>query len=313
MSTDAIDVATITVNAAIDRMTTIDNFRAGTVNRVSESRDTPGGKGVNVASALADYGLRVAVTGLLGRENDAAFGELFASKGIADRFVRINGETRVGIKIVDPASSETTDINFPGAAAARADLPALLSATASIRARWWLVAGSLPPGVEPTFYRELIRGLKERGASVALDTSGAALRAGIEAGPDIIKPNVHELEALLGRKLGSIDGIVEAARELLKKGVAMVVVSMGAEGACFVTPEATVITRSSDIKVLSTVGAGDAMVAGILAAQVLDLPLVETARLASAFALVKLKGCSCSWTQVNEGLREVACRSISAG
>jgi 1-phosphofructokinase len=108
------DVVTVTLNPAIDRTVTIRNFTAGAVNRVEQERSNPGGKGVNVASALSDYGYQVAVTGFLGRENSAPFEELFARKKIADRFVRIAGRTRMGIKITDPTLHQTTDINFPG-------------------------------------------------------------------------------------------------------------------------------------------------------------------------------------------------------
>ena len=108
------DVVTVTLNPAIDRTVTIRNFTAGAVNRVEQERSIPGGKGVNVPTALADYGHQVAVTGFLGRENSAPFEDLFARKKIEDRFVRIAGRTRVGIKITDPALHQTADINFPG-------------------------------------------------------------------------------------------------------------------------------------------------------------------------------------------------------
>src|SRR3712207_3957269 len=108
------DVLTVTLNPAIDRTVTIHGFAAGGVDRVEQVQQNPGGKGVNVAVTLADAGHSAAVTGFLGRENIASFEQLFAQKQIDDRFVRIAGQTRVGIKIVDPAQQQTTDINFPG-------------------------------------------------------------------------------------------------------------------------------------------------------------------------------------------------------
>jgi 1-phosphofructokinase len=127
--------------------------------------------------------------------------------------------------------------------------------------------------------------LKARGARVALDASGDALREAIEAGPYIVKPNIAELEALLGKELAGTHAVIAAARALLAKGIELVAVSMGREGACFVTAAEAVIARPPDVEVGSTVGAGDAMVAGIVAAQIRGLPLEECARLASAFSL----------------------------
>jgi len=290
MKTDTLDIATVTLNPAIDRTVTISNFTAGAVNRVEASQDGPGGKGVNVASALADCALRTVATGFLGRENADIFEALFARKNIQDRFVRIAGRTRVGIKITDPVRALTTDINFPGPAPSPADVAALHETLAALHSAWWVVAGSIPPGLDPGIYREIIAALKARGSRVVLDASGEALRHAIEAGPHIVKPNLAELRALLGKRLTGTDSVIKAARKLLAKGIEMVVVSMGREGACFVTAAEAVIARSPDVEVGSTVGAGDAMVAGCVAAQIRGLPIDECARLASAFSLRLLTG-----------------------
>jgi 1-phosphofructokinase len=279
------DAVTVTLNAAIDRTISIANFTAGAVNRVEHERSTPGGKGINVASALADAGRAVAVSGFLGRSNVEPFEELFARKRIADHSVRVAGETRVGIKIVDPALGHTTDINFPGAAPDRADLEELIRRLASLDAEWWVLSGSLPPGVEPEIYRDLVRTIKARGRRVLVDTSGEPLRHALEAAPHVVKPNVHEIEALLGRGLPDAATVVGAARELVASGIELVVVSMGQEGACLVTAGDAWLARPPDVEVRSTVGAGDAMVAGIVDAQLETLPLEACARVATAFAV----------------------------
>jgi 1-phosphofructokinase len=281
-------VVTITLNAAIDRTVSISNFTAGAVNRVESVRSNPGGKGVNVASALADYGHDVAVTGFLGRANAGAFEELFSQKKIADHFVRIAGQTRIGIKITDPVKNETTDINFPGPQPSEAEVSMLLSQIAALEAEWFVVAGSLPPGVEPGIYRDIIARLRRRGAKVLLDTSGDPFPLALEAKPSAIKPNIHEFEAYIGRSLPNEKEVIAAARELIGRGIELVVVSMGKEGACFVTPDEAVIAHPPDIEVKSTVGAGDAMVAGILSGQLQQLSLGECARLATAFSVDKL-------------------------
>lgn len=278
-------VVTVTLNPAIDRTVSIPNFAAGEVNRVEQAQDHPGGKGVNVAVTLADAGHSVAVTGLLGRENATSFEDLFAQKGIADQFVRIAGRTRVGIKIVDPAQGQTTDINFPGPTPAPDDLGTLRARLAATAAPWVVLAGSVPPGVPPTVYRDFVATLKAAGRRVVLDTSGSPLESALEAAPDIVKPNVHELEALVGAPLKDRAAVVEAAHTLLAQGVALVVVSMGGDGALFLTADAGVLARPPAVTVRSTVGAGDAMVAGIVAAQLRGLSLADGARLATAFAV----------------------------
>lgn len=293
-STGDYEVLTVTLNPAIDRTVTIANFTAGAVNRVEHMVQNPGGKGVNVAATLADAGHRVAVTGYLGRENCASFEDLFAHKGIGDHFVRIAGQTRVGIKIVDPAQGQTTDINFPGPAPQAADSEALLARLSTIALRagarangaaWAVLAGSLPQGVPPTIYGELVALLKARGVRVALDSSGEPLRHALAAAPQFVKPNIHELEALLGTTLPDSAAVLAAATRLLSQGVELVVISMGREGALFLRGDEVVRARPPAVTVQSTVGAGDAMVAGIVASQLRGLSLAETARLATAFSV----------------------------
>lgn len=279
------EVVTVTLNPAIDQTVTIHNFAAGEVNRVEQLQQHPGGKGVNVAAVLADAGRRVAVTGWLGRANSALFEALFEQKRIADHFVRIGGQTRVGIKIIDPAQQQTTDINFPGQPPAPDDLAALRARLADLESDWVVLAGSLPPGVAPAIYRELAEELRARGRRVALDTSGPALHAAVAAAPQILKPNLHELEQLVGAALPDQAAVVAAARGLLARGVGLVIVSMGARGACFVSGEQVVLARPPQVAVTSTVGAGDAMVAGAVAAQLGGLALPDCARLATAYAL----------------------------
>ena len=282
------NITTLTLNPAIDRTVTIPGFTAGTVNRVEHTSDRAGGKGINVAAALAGQGQAVAALGFLGYDNEAAFTAFFKSRGIEDRCLRLPGQTRVGIKITDPVRRETTDINFPGLSPSPRDLDALRAQLAVLSGGWCVLAGSLPPGVEPGIYREFITTLKTRGVRTVLDSSGEALREALGAAPDIIKPNIHELEAHLGRELPAEADVIAAARELVAGGVKLVVVSRGAEGACFVTADRAVIARPPSVTVHSTVGAGDAMVAGIVAAQILRLSLSECARLATSFALSAL-------------------------
>ena len=198
--------------------------------------------------------------------------------------MRIAGQTRVGIKISDPVDQQTTDINFPGQAPAAADAEALMRTLETLDGAWFVLSGSIPPGLDASIYRTLVAALKARGRKVLLDTSGEGLRLALEVAPHVIKPNVQELEALLGQRLADEDAIVAAVQPLQKRGIQLIAVSMGSRGACFVSDSTVVTARPPRVDVKSTVGAGDAMVAGIISAQLRHAPLAECARMATAFA-----------------------------
>jgi 1-phosphofructokinase len=266
----------------------VSNLSLGAVNRAELVGDRAGGKGVNVAAALAEQGHRAVALGFLGQDNEAVFTAFFSALGVRDACLRLPGATRTGIKIIDPVRGETTDLNFPGLSPRTTHIAELERQLDTIDARWCVLAGSLPPGVTREFYADATRRLKARGVRVALDTSGEALRAAISAGPDVIKPNVHELAELVGRELANEKAVIVAASELVRAGVGLVVVSRGADGAVFVSADEVVVARPPAIAVRSTVGAGDAMVAGIVAARLRGLSLAESARLATAFSLFAL-------------------------
>lgn len=278
-------LATLTLNPAIDLTVSAPNFRAGQVNRARASRSDPGGKGVNVASILADCGFPVAVTGFLGAENDHCFRRLFEQKGIDDRFVRVPGSTRTGIKVVDDVAQSTTDINLPGLAPSQAELAQLTAIVEALAAdhQWLVFSGSIPAGAPDTIYRDLLR--RVQGCRVALDTSGEALRQALTATPTVIKPNLDELSELLARPLAGEDEILAAARTFIQRGVRTVVVSLGAQGALFVEADEAIIARPPATVVRSTVGAGDALLAGIVAGKCQGLSLAACARLATGFAV----------------------------
>ena len=287
VTTGAVRVATVSLNPAIDQTASVPNFTAGAVNRVEREQSDAGGKGVNVASFLAHTGHAVAVTGLLGSDNATLFERLFDENRIVDRFVRLRGSTRVNVKIVDTANDRVTDINFPGLRPAPADLAALTAAVDALAetAEWFVLTGSVPADVPSNFYATLIARLKARGRSVLLDTSGPPFAAAVGTAPDAIKPNIDELQELIGRKLSDDDAIVEAARSLLARGIRTVAVSMGPRGALFVEDGAAVLAVPPKIAVKSTVGAGDAMVAGLIAGKLQGLDLGECARLGTVYSL----------------------------
>lgn len=280
-------ITTITLNPAIDQTVSIPDFRVGQVNRVTATQSDPGGKGVNVASFLADFGMPVCVTGFLGEDNPNLFERLFAQKGIQDHFVRIPGSTRTGIKIIDEINRQTTDVNYPGLAPRPQDIQALFRVVDELARNcdWFVLSGSIPAGLPVDIYQRLIVQIQSGGKSVALDTSGEGLRQALNVKPDLVKPNVYELEEILGRSLDSPEQIVEAAITLNREGIQTVVISMGEQGAVFVQSDQAVLAQPPRVAVKSTVGAGDAMIAGSVAGLIQGMSLVECARLATAFSI----------------------------
>ena len=289
-------VLCVALNPAIDLTIEVSDLRVGEVNRAQYAQQDAGGKGINVASCLADFAVPVAVTGQLGRENAALFEALFEEKGIDNRCLYIDGYTRVNTKVVDPGKGETTDINLPGPCHTTGQIEAQIRRLKEVldsvaeTVGWVVLSGSLPPGWPVETYATLTRHVHALGGKVMLDTSGPAFSEALKAGPDIVKPNRDELAEHLGWTLGSVAEVVDAARGLLGEspGMRLVAVSMGSEGAVFVSNALAVIAHPLAVEPISSVGAGDAMVAGIVAAQLDGLPLDGCARLATAFAAGKL-------------------------
>ncbi|WP_142847922.1 1-phosphofructokinase [Telmatospirillum sp. J64-1] len=280
-------LVTVTLNAAIDHSLDCPGFRPDTVNRVVKHWLNPGGKGINVAAFLADWVQPVTATGFLGRDNPQVFEALFQAKGIEDRCRRVAGETRVNLKVLDQPNGQVTDINLPGLKIGEEEWTALKQDIEALAATgcWFVLAGSLPSGAPETAYAELVALLKDKGCFVALDASGPPMRLGVAQAPDLIKPNIHELEELLGRSLPRRADVLAAARELVSRGIGRVVVSLGADGALLVEQDRALHAQPPPTEVVSTVGAGDAMLSGVLAAMARGEGLEDCARRGTAFAV----------------------------
>lgn len=289
-------VVTVALNPALDQTITVAGLQSGAVNRALHMQMNAGGKAINVASCLADFGIRTAVTGQLGRDNAALFEALFRKKRIANHCDLFDGLTRTNIKLVDVTSGATTDVNMPGSpltpVAAASVLRNVLQHLERLAesADWIVLSGSLPPGMPSDAYATLIQRMHCFGSNVVLDTSGMALQIGLAAAPYLIKPNRYELEELVGQSLETVAELVAAGRRLLEGRAAptWVVISLGNEGALFITLEEALHAQALPIAVASSVGAGDAMVAGLVAARLAGCSVLETAQLATAFAAAKL-------------------------
>ncbi len=187
-------ILTLTTNPALDLTVQLGPLQVGQVNRSEAMLSHAAGKGINVAQVLADLGHTLTVAGFLGVDNQQPFESLFAKRGFIDEFVRVPGETRSNIKLAE-SSGRITDLNGPGPQVSLQAQQALATRVEQIAGDFdaVIVAGSLPRGVDAQWLKTLLLRLKAMGLKVALDTSGEALRAGLEASPWLIKPNTEEL------------------------------------------------------------------------------------------------------------------------
>lgn len=259
-------IITVTPNPSVDRTLEIAALVRGAVHRISGEHQEPSGKGVNVSRALTanDVPTR-AVVPLGGAEGDE-LESLLRAEGVSLSAVRIAGRVRVNISLTEPDGS-ATKINAEGPTLSAHEVAALLDASQSLAggAAWVLGSGSLPPGVPGDFYALLAAAAHASGARFALDSSGAALRAGLTGQPDVVKPNVEELAEAVGRRLATVADAVAAARELMTLGAGSVVVSLGRDGALLVDVHGVAHAEAAVASPRSTVGAGDALLAGYLA------------------------------------------------
>ena len=278
-------VLTVTLNPALDLTVQLPSLRPGEVNRSDSLQVHAAGKGLNVAQVLADLGHQLTVTGFLGEGNPQAFEQLFAARGFSDEFVRVAGDTRSNLKLAE-ADGRVTDINGPGLAVSEAQRDELLARLERLVLDHDLVvvAGSLPRGIEVQWFVELLQRLKRLGIRVALDTSGAALREGLAATPWLIKPNEEELGEARGVALDDSSAVAAEARRLQAEGIAHVVVSQGAHGVSWFSPNAALHANPPKVRVVSTVGAGDSLLAGMLHGLLEGWPAERTLTHATAIA-----------------------------
>ncbi|WP_248804741.1 1-phosphofructokinase [Pseudomonas sp. MWU13-2100] len=278
-------ILTLTLNPALDLTVQLARLEPGQVNRSEAMQTHAAGKGLNVAQVLADLGHQLTVGGFLGDSNPQPFEALMARRGFVDAFVRVPGETRSNIKLAEH-DGRITDLNGPGPLVSEQARQALLDKLDLIAPGHdaVVVAGSLPQGVSPEWLQALLLRLKTLGLKVALDTSGAALRAGLAATPWLIKPNGEELAEALQTPVTSVQSQAETAAQLHAQGIEHVVISHGAEGVNWFSCAQALQALPPKVKVASTVGAGDSLLAGMLHGLLSAHSAEQTLRTATAIA-----------------------------
>jgi len=259
-------IYTLTLNPAIDFELIVADFEFDAVSRALGSRVDCGGKGFNVSRMLANLKMPSIAMGLVGGPTGDRLSAMLGELGIDTRFTRIAGETRTNVSLVQAGGSKHLKVNDTGPSISDEELAELIGMVraAARPGDWWVLAGSLPPGVPDDVYAQLITILDQQGAFTVLDSSGEALRLGCAAGPTLVKPNLAEAEQLTGLVVSDAASLTALAQAALLLGPASLVLSMGKTGALLATPDEQVECISPRIVEQNPIGAGDSMVAGLV-------------------------------------------------
>jgi 1-phosphofructokinase family hexose kinase len=273
-------IYTLTLNPAVDRELTVPVIEFNTVLRATAWQVDFGGKGFNVSRLLSALGTPNVALGFAGGRSGELLRDGLESLGIQTDFIWIDQETRTNVSIVSQAQGRQIKANEPGPQISATYQEALVRAVRQ-KAKpgdWWVLAGSLPPGVPATFYADLIEILQSAGAFAILDTSGDALSAGCRARPYLVKPNDLETQMLTGLPVDTIDDIAAAAQAVRRMGIAHVAISRGKKGALLAEPHGLWAAASPEVKELNPIGAGDSMVGGLVWGMAQGLPPEEALR-----------------------------------
>lgn len=277
-------ILTVTLNAAIDKRYVVEEVRTGEVNRVKECVYTPGGKGLNVSKPAAIYGAEVTATGFVGGHAGHYIEDALEPFGIKSAFYHMEAESRSCINIWDEKNQLQTEFLEPGFTVTEADFERFLEHFQGLAADADVVtiSGSVPKGLDGTAYQRMVKLVREAGKPVILDTSGKLLEQGIKAVPTMIKPNLDEIRMLTGKDCTDPEEIIEAAKVLHGRGIRIVTVSLGGDGAVVVSDEGAYRARVPRIHAVNTVGCGDSMTAGFALGLSEGLSIRETLQKASA-------------------------------
>ncbi|HPJ30549.1 MAG TPA: 1-phosphofructokinase [Methanothrix sp.] len=276
-------IYTITLNPALDRTLWINQIREDVSNRIIREESYAGGKGIDVSKVLTALGVENRALGFLagfaGRQLEAQL----TRDGTQCSFIPVSGETRINIVIHELVTGRQIILNSSGPEVKPFEILEITDVVRRLEEPEFVsIGGSLPPRAHPEIYRKIIETARLRGAKVILDVDREALKIGIGGKPDVIKPNIHELSALVGRKLEKRGEILEAAREINRKGVEIVLVSMGPRGILLVSEGEAYQAVPPSVEVVNTIGAGDSSVAGFIYGRVSGRDLKESLILATA-------------------------------
>lgn len=274
------------MNPALDKTMEVDSLNLGKLNRVQNVQIDAGGKGINVSKMIDCLGRESLATGFIGGESGEQLLKIVKKLGLKQDFVKIVGNTRTNIKILDKKHG-ITELNEPGIILVEEDERNICTKLEKManKEAIFVLSGSLPQGVSVDFYQKLIMRLKVKGSKVFLDADGEAFKLGLKAKPNYIKPNLYELTQYfqVPEEITRPE-IKQLCVKLIDNGIELVVVSMGSEGAMFVTNEQAFYVEGLQVEASSTVGAGDSMVGALAYGIEQKIPFEEAIRLSIASA-----------------------------
>jgi 1-phosphofructokinase family hexose kinase len=270
-------IYTLTLNPAVDREYTVSLLEFDSVSRATASRLDFGGKGFNVSRLLTGMMTASTAVGYLGGNNGRVLDDGLKSLGITTDFVWVAEETRTNTSIVSESHDHYIKVNEKGPFVDGEKQKELLDRISSLAkpGDWWVLAGSLPPGIDDDFYAEVVNCIHNRKARAILDTSGEPLRRGCSAKPFLVKPNLEEAGTLTGLSLDTAQEAASAAALICKLGPQNVVISMGKAGALLHNQEKTWLAHSPKINERNPIGAGDSLVGGLVWALMQGIALRE--------------------------------------
>jgi 1-phosphofructokinase family hexose kinase len=286
-------IITLTLNPAVDQTLWVEDLKLGEVLRPTESQIDPAGKGINVSRMVHRLGWPTIAFGLVAGDTGHLIQNALDAERVQNHLLRIPGQTRINVTVVDRRSGTSTSSYGPGPTGP----PGALEQLDEILTFWMqagrvlVLAGSLPPGIAATTYARYIERARARGLRVILDTDGEPLRLGSAARPTVIKPNIREAEHLLEHSLPTLEAIGAGALALARSGPEAVVISMGGQGAvCAIGPSVYRVLPPA-IHRRSTVGSGDSLVAGIAVALARGESVIEGLRLGTAAGAATAMSC----------------------
>jgi 1-phosphofructokinase len=279
-------IVTVTLNPSLDEWVVVKNLNTGKLNRALSFKRYPGGKGINVSRVAKELKFDTLAIAIAGGDDGKILGHLLAEHKIEYKFITVKGQTRNNYQIQSKNPKAWTQINCPGPCVSDRNVSQVVSLIRSLakESSCIVFSGSLPPGLPSSAYKDAIYSLSKYQVPIVLDTSGSALAEGILARPYFVKPNLDELKELVGGRLGNIHEIVKAADHLVSSGPAIAVISLGKEGAVLVSRkyQARFLAIPPKVRIGSTVGAGDSLVAGFIIGHLKTHSIKEALRLGIA-------------------------------
>jgi len=289
-------IFTLTPNPSIDRSITVPEIRFNSVLRSQHIRLDWGGKGFNVSRSLKQFGIDSTAIAWVGGSSGKILSDGLQKWGIQTDFVWVDDETRTNTMIIEKEGDWHIKVNEPGPPISQDDIDQLYLKVEGYAKKgdMWVLSGSLPPDVPEDFYARLIEVIKSRGARVYLDASGEALRLGCQAGPHLVKPNIPEAAQVVGFAIDDQEDAKRAALPFLRMGVGSFALTMGSAGLLVASQQEMVYAKPPRMHVKNAAGSGDALMAGLIYAQMQGWKLLETARwaVAAGSASVETEGVS---------------------